>query len=203
MKLFFEDLWGGTTNRWRWGRWGTAPETAMNNSVVPEIAKKMSGLLRDLKLDLSEWHRVAMLALRYFTFEALEIQHTCCQMPDEVCKLSENDIADIEDENRKEIELLEVTIQDLQRAYRDFEHQDNQADKFTSFLIAEWAPKMQRILADLEANQMTEDERLQAEEIGVRWQPAKEDDELEEEDMGNIEYWLRELDKIMPDEKDT
>ncbi|KAJ3579339.1 hypothetical protein NPX13_g1225 [Xylaria arbuscula] len=197
MKLFFEELWGTTTER---SRSIFAPEAPIENSAVPEIAKKMSGLLRDLKLDLSEWHRVAMLALRYFTFEALEIQHTCCRVPLRVRELSEDDIADIEEENREKIELLETTLQDLHHAYCDFEHEDNHGGKVTSFLTAEWAPRMQRILADQEAMKMTEDERVQAEQIGVRWRPAGEDDE--KVDRGNLEYWLRRLDEIMPDERD-
>ncbi|KAK5635392.1 hypothetical protein RRF57_011104 [Xylaria bambusicola] len=173
------------------------PELLITSSSVPIMAKIISSFLRNLTVDLSKWDRVVALALRYFTFETLELQHTCCNIPYEECQLSEEEIMEIEDENRQKLDRLELLLQDFQVGYSSFEIPDGQGDKFTSFLNTEWSPRMQQELADMEALQMTEDEKLRAEEIGVRWGPEPE--VRNKREPSNFEYWLKELDEIIPE----
>ncbi|KAI0553642.1 hypothetical protein F4679DRAFT_529966 [Xylaria curta] len=55
---------------------------------------------------------------------------------------------------------------------------------------------MNRILANIEAIQLTEKDKLKAEEIGVRWQSTLEDED--EQDISNLGYWMKRLDEITP-----
>ncbi|KAI0863793.1 hypothetical protein F4860DRAFT_501756 [Xylaria cubensis] len=197
MKMFFQMIWRmSKTTRdgdvsWECGLRGS-------DSIL-KIAEMISNFLRSLALDLSQWDRVTTLALRYFTFQVLDLRHTCCSMPWRECELSDDDIAEIEDENWVQLDLLEHLLRDFQVAYDGFESQSSQGDKFTSFLTVEWAPKMQQTLADQEAIQLTAYEKMEAERIGVRWQPEPEVQDKREYDRGNLEYWMKELDSIMPE----
>ncbi|KAI0421685.1 hypothetical protein F5X98DRAFT_389923 [Xylaria grammica] len=193
MKVFFEILWQNTTGRIRCC---AKQGPSMESTSIPEIAGKISDSLQNFALDLSRWERVARLALRYFTFEALELRHTCCRTPPSSNELSEEEIVEIEDEDRETLELLELLLQDFQIAYRAFKNQDGYGDKFTNFLTKEWAPRMQKELADIEAIRLTADEKRKAEEIGVRWQPVLEHEG--EEEIKDLNYWLKKLDEIMP-----
>ncbi|KAI1420862.1 hypothetical protein F5Y12DRAFT_85019 [Xylaria sp. FL1777] len=197
MKLFFRMIWR-MSKITREGDIGW-PCGLRGSDSIPKIAERISSLLRSLALDLSQWDRVTTLALRYFTFEVLDLRHTCCFMPWGECELSDDDIGEIEDENRVQLDLLELLLQDFQVAYDRFESQDSQGDKFTSFVTAEWAPKMQQTLADQEAIQLTAYEKMEAERIGVRWQPEPEVQNKRKYDMGDLEYWIEELDNIMPE----
>ncbi|RWA09811.1 hypothetical protein EKO27_g5279 [Xylaria grammica] len=117
-------------------------------------------------------------------------------MPFPSKKLSEEEVVEIEDEDWEKLDLLELLLQDFQIAYRAFENQDRHGDKFTNFLTKEWAPRMQKELADIEAIQLTADEKRKAEEIGVQWQPVLEHEG--EEEIKDLNYWLKKLDEIMP-----
>ncbi|GAW24011.1 hypothetical protein ANO14919_135900 [Xylariales sp. No.14919] len=192
-KVFFEMLWENTTGR---TRHDDEQEPSMKSSSVPGIAGKISDSLQNFALDLSRWERVTRLALRYFTFEVLELRHTCCRMPHPSNELSEEEIVEIEDEDWEKLDLLELLIQDFQIAYRVFENQDGHGDKFTNFLTKEWAPRIQKELASVEAIQLTADEMRKAEEIGIQWQPILEDED--EEETRDLNYWLKKLDEIMP-----
>ncbi|KAI0439419.1 hypothetical protein F4803DRAFT_568563 [Xylaria telfairii] len=194
MKSLFEKIWEKSTDRWRISE----IQAPIKSSSIPKTAGKISSFLRGLALDLSKWDRLPMLALRYFTFEVLDLHHTCCRMLYEGCGLSKDDIADIEDDNREQIDLLKRLLQEFQVSFRNYDYQDSQGDKFTSFLTTEWSARMQEILADLEVVPLTAENRQQAEDIGVRWQPAWKD--KEQEDTKDIKYWLKWLDEVMPDE---
>ncbi|KAI1127598.1 hypothetical protein F5Y10DRAFT_242571 [Nemania abortiva] len=191
MKVFFKHIWQITTSRR-----GTPYEKeiiVLESISFPDIGKKISNLFKSLSIDLSEWERVTRLALRYFTFETLGLQHTCCELPKIQPEWSEEEIMEIEDENREKLDLLELLLQDFQIAYGSFESQDGQGDRFTNFITAVWSPKIQQVLADMETFQLTANDKLKAEEIGVRWEPA-----LDNPDMGELEHLLKKLDGMLP-----
>ncbi|KAI1349286.1 hypothetical protein F5Y01DRAFT_187508 [Xylaria sp. FL0043] len=196
MKAFFRDIWQLDEVV---GERRSEPEISIESTSIHGIAETISESLQSLGLDLSKWDRVVMLGLRYFTFEALELQHTCCRVPWKESKFSEEEIAEIEEEHRERLNLLELLLEDFQIAYCNFKNPDGKGDKFTSFLTEEWSPTMQQALAGLEAIQLTAEEKKKAEEIGVRWQSVLEDTiEGDIEDHGSLEYWLERLDEIMP-----
>ncbi|KAI1271258.1 hypothetical protein F5Y07DRAFT_404568 [Xylaria sp. FL0933] len=196
LKAFFRELWqyDEITRGRRY-----EPKVPIDSTSIDDIAETISDILQMLALDLSKWDRVIMLGLRYFTFEALELQHTCCRVPWKESALSEKEIAEIEEEHRERLNLLEVLLEDFQIAYCNFKNPDEKGDKFTSFLTEEWSPRMQEALVGLEAIQLTAEEKKKAEEIGVRWQSVSEDTVAEDiEDLDSLEYWLKRLDEIMP-----
>ncbi|KAI0532208.1 hypothetical protein GGR58DRAFT_491002 [Xylaria digitata] len=194
MKALFEIIWAYITNTSVHIR---VRVTSIESTSIVDIAEKISKFLRSFALDLSKWDRVTKLGLRYFTFEVLELRHTCCHMPFTEHNLPEEDIMEIEDEDREKLDLLERLLQDFQIAYCNFKLQDGQGDAFTNFLTTEWSTRMQQELARIESIRLTPDERLKAEEIGIRWGPVLEDEE-DEEDEESLDYWLKRLDEIMP-----
>ncbi|KAI1736874.1 hypothetical protein F4680DRAFT_430391 [Xylaria scruposa] len=192
MKIFFKQTWHLATGRWN----PNQQKKAKNKPLFPKIAENISNSLKGLVLDLSEWDRVARLALRYFTFEALDLRHTCCQMPEIQYELSDEEIVEIEDEDREKLDLLEILLEDFQIAYSSFKSQDRHEYGFTDFLTTEWSPRMEPVLADIEAIQLTENDKLKAEEIGVQWQSTLEDED--EQDTNDLGYWVKILDEFMP-----
>lgn len=79
---------------------------------------------------------------------------------------------------------------------------------FTEFLTSYWGPRMHDVLAELHAAELTEEEMRAAESIGVTWhdespplEELEEEEEEEEEDdiisRDQMEYWVRELNKIV------
>ncbi|KAI0427057.1 hypothetical protein F5Y09DRAFT_350725 [Xylaria sp. FL1042] len=190
MKALFKQAWQGITG------YGSRPKISIESNLIPRIAEEISDHLQMLALDLSKWDRVIMLGLRYFTFEALELEHTCCQMPWGESEWSQEDIVEIEDVNRERLSLLELLLEDFRIAYCNFESQDKQGDKFTNFLTKEWSPRMQQALVDLEAVKLTSEGSLKAEEIGIRWAPVLEEEEDDESE--DLKYWLKMLDEMMP-----
>lgn len=93
---------------------------------------------------------------------------------------------------------------------------------FTEFLTSYWGPRMHDVLAELHAAELTEEEMRAAESIGVTWhdespsleeleeeseeeseeeESEEEEEEEEEEDdiisRDQMEYWVRELNKIV------
>ncbi|KAI0505907.1 hypothetical protein F5B22DRAFT_490884 [Xylaria bambusicola] len=195
MKLFLRRAWDRSIHH-AYAHHTYNPEQLITSSSVPNIATSISSFLRNLTVDLSKWDRVVALALRYFTFQTLDLQHTCCNVPYEG-SLSEQEIMEIEDENREQLDRLELLLGELQLGYSNFKSPDVQGDKFTSFLTAEWSPRMQQELADMEAIRMTEDEKLKVEELGVRWGPEPE--VRNEGESSDLDIWLKELDKIIPE----
>ncbi|KAI0438470.1 hypothetical protein F4803DRAFT_97965 [Xylaria telfairii] len=153
MKVFFEEIWQTITSE----------KKAIESSLVPEIAVSVSNFLQSLALDLSKWDKVTELALRYFTFEGMELKHTCCRMLLKGCEWSEEEIMEIEDEYREKLDLLELLLQYFQVADRSFESQGGQGDKFTSFLITERSPRVHHELANIETIQLTAYEKSKAE----------------------------------------
>lgn len=55
---------------------------------------------------------------------------------------------------------------------------------------------MESVLTDLEAVKMTQDELRAAEDIGVKWSAVEEESEEDGEDDTQLDYWVKELDKI-------
>ncbi|KAI0964920.1 hypothetical protein F4678DRAFT_486032, partial [Xylaria arbuscula] len=182
MKIYFEQLWERASGNGICRHQPYLRRILIKSSSVPSIAEKNSNFLQDLTLDLSRWDRVAELAGRYFTFEALELQHTCCEVPWKELEWTEEEILEIENEYRHKLNLLELLLEDFQIAYYNFENQDRQQGKFTDFLTVEWAPRIKR----------------KAEEIGVRCQPVSEDEDNKGSE--DLDDWLGKMDEIMPAE---
>ncbi|SCV48891.1 uncharacterized protein FFB14_10588 [Fusarium fujikuroi] len=126
--------------------------------------------------------------LRYITFCALGLRHTCCKL---VHKNS-NDISD--DEEIREIHEEDAAyIQILEELMSDFEKEYENRTDLAIFLTVVWVPKMKDIWAKLNSMELTSEEIRSAETIGVIWEVCESEDTWgsEEGEYINPESWAR------------
>lgn len=190
MKVFLEYTWIITTHRWR----HQDDKGPLESASVPAIAQKISEFLSKTTPNLS--NAVSNLALRYFTFEVLDLRHTCCEMPYRESTWSAEEIEEIADEDHEKLELFELLLRRFQAQYLYFQNHDETGHKLASFLTTQWSPGMQQVLADAEVIELTEEEKRKAKEVGVQWELVSE--KKIKEEKKDLDYWLRRLDKILP-----
>jgi hypothetical protein len=144
-------------------------------------------------------------AIRYATFGALGLVHTCCNAyyvthyGDNLVKRDDVDI--INEEQAPLLDTLEALVEEFEERAIEFMKTDLSGNcLFRQFWVVYWKVRMNEELEKLEGNKLTDAERLGAEAIGVRWAHSQW-----EADTGNPyseedpEYWFYELDKICPE----
>lgn len=197
-KTLFENIWDVSGYEFRRN---DEDDELPGSLLVPNFAERVSKLLQNFPLDISPWPRLSKLGLRYFAFEMLGLRHTCCELRSFMsyritCRLTSEEVEEIQDEECEKLGVLEQLVEDFNIQYDEFENKDKEGDKFTNFLTSHWAAKMQDVLADSEARELTARERREAEEVGVRWDISPK--EIVEEPIKDFEYWMKKLDEIAP-----
>jgi hypothetical protein len=133
-------------------------------------------------------------ALRYITYTALGIRHSCCDPYS--YDMSEDEV---EDEEYK-LELLEELLCEFEEAFMViFQGPDQGFTSLAAFWQRTWVGRMSEVLDRLEGSDLPDDERRGAEEIGVVWdKPRPESPGV----IGNphrtttLDFWMYELEKI-------
>ncbi|KAI1857589.1 uncharacterized protein JN550_013158 [Neoarthrinium moseri] len=121
-----------------------------------------SYFLRRLAVELTLWKHVSTSALRYFTFQALDLRHTCdCRKNGK--PYSDDEINEMHEEDRVSLGLLDELVDEFTTELHD------SGDTFARFLNRYWVGRMETVLHDLEEAKMTADQVLAAEQVGVRW----------------------------------
>ena len=114
------------------------------------------------------WDWLAKEIIRVRTFQELELRHTCCfdseEGPMRIVKFEEEERAEIQDEDKDKIELLESLLLDFE------EHRG--AEDLISFLEGYWAVRMDQVLK--EQDHRVDEEGLR--EIGVVLEESVDDD---------------------------
>ncbi|KAK6064122.1 hypothetical protein SCUP234_13127 [Seiridium cupressi] len=165
-----------------------------------------SEYLRSFWSDLGPVH--IKEAVRYLTFRALEIKHTCYHRPeddwhvfDEAERKSEDEIEHIQNEQAELICLLEQLIYEFEgKIDKILENDSTEPDGIIAFWIGCWLDRMQDEIEKLAGNNVPDDKRRGAEELGVVWHDSvyASDSEPDEEPK-TVEDLLRKLDEIVPD----
>lgn len=198
-KAVFDNIWNYATEYKFFGYSRRVGDFASPRStLVSGFAAKVSELLQNFPLDMSVWIKMSKSGLRYFAFSMLDLRHTCCNIyavgGPRLFTLEEVD--EIRDEEHERLGVLEQLVREFEERYDTFQNTEKQGDKFTNFLTAHWAPKMEQVLADLELRDLSAQELRAAEEVGVIWD--KPPTQVAEEPVKDFEYWMRELDNIAP-----
>ncbi|KAH7141998.1 hypothetical protein EDB81DRAFT_899466 [Dactylonectria macrodidyma] len=151
--------------------------------------------------DLEVRHHTA--ALRYLTFTALHIPHTCCDpyynRAWRRCRaLFPEDVSEVEDEHAYELALLEELLGEFEREIiAILQNPDWKITDLVAFWKRTWVSRMWDILGRLHGSDLEDDERRGAEKIGVIWdrtQPPKVQDNPYEK--RTLDFWKYELEKI-------
>jgi hypothetical protein len=148
-------------------------------------------------------------AMRFLTFEALEIRHTCC-FPS-VLPVGGHAVVDLDEFDDDD----DVVLDAFHRLFGVFQHDlRNRAANMISwpaslvqFWNEVWPARLAAEKEALAAIGMSDVEMKRAEELGVVWEEEPEvqgcetipDPSPNPYDMNQIEYWYHELDSIAPE----
>ncbi|RYP06294.1 hypothetical protein DL765_009565 [Monosporascus sp. GIB2] len=134
-------------------------------------------------------------ALRYLTFTALGIRHSCCH-PYYVKMFKD----EVEDGQAYELALLEELLCEFEgELIAILQDADRGIPDLTGFWKRTWVRRMREVLDHLEGSDLTDDERRRAEEIGVVWDKVGPKPPRA---IGNpyrrntLDHWLYELEKV-------
>ncbi|KAJ4248391.1 hypothetical protein NW762_012727 [Fusarium torreyae] len=167
--------------------------------------KKLINLFNEGGCELANRPWVDSAILRYYTFVMLDLRHVCCCLVPKgkvLDPLPEEECRDIREEDSTRLDLLE-------RLVNEFKNERGHYTDIMSFMQEYWVPKMRMVERDLASSILTEEQRREAEAIGVIWDtygphpPPCSNIEMETEQGGEIiselEKALRELDEIATD----
>lgn len=69
--------------------------------------------------------------------------------------------------------------------------------ELAGFLTSCWATRMAEVQAEMTAARLTEEQRRDAERLGVKWDTSYDEEEVKEvEDRSSLEYWVKRLDEV-------
>ncbi|KAL2129428.1 hypothetical protein VTI74DRAFT_7822 [Chaetomium olivicolor] len=141
-------------------------------------------------------------ALRFFTYTALGIRHTCCS--DYSHHLEEDytppgTMEDVQADHPYEIQLLEELLDEFESQITPILLNPEQGvAELVKFWKNTWADRLIDVRSSLEGSALTDEERRAAEDIGVVWDqpapPATPTSNPYPEYI--IEYWFHELEQI-------
>ena len=143
-----------------------------------------------------------LASLRYMTFAALDIPHTCCGVfLGDDC--SAEDVEEIQSEHEHELGLLEGLLEELgAQMVEILQNPDRGLDGLNEFWERTWIGRVTKTQQHLDGSDVSDTERQHAEDIGVVWDEAPSPEPSEESRVnwwyysGGWKYWVAELEKI-------
>ncbi|KAK7941450.1 uncharacterized protein PG986_013837 [Apiospora aurea] len=138
--------------------------------------------------------------IRYLTFRALGATHTCCSRRGG--PLDAEAAEDVKEEERVVLEVHERLVSDFEREFSaTVETLPLNIGQFESFWRGYWRPRIEEEVAGLERDDLPQDVKRGAEEVGVIWDvPKPAPSRKPPVNKRTWEYWFAELDKIVPPE---
>ncbi|GAM37334.1 hypothetical protein TCE0_023r07174 [Talaromyces pinophilus] len=169
---------------------------AKDTGLTSRLIQKISLFLKYFGSDLEVRHHTA--ALRYLTYTALGIPHTCC-IP-YYKWLYGLDAEEVENEHAYEMGLLEELMGDFERQIiAIYQGPRWKVSDLIDFWEHTWARRMREILDRLEGGDLGDEESHKAEEIGVIWdEPRHKAPKAAGNPYGKdtLDHWIYELEKI-------
>jgi hypothetical protein len=144
-----------------------------------------------------------LASLRFLTFAALGIPHTCCKVRRPGYHPYPGDeVKELEEEYADELALLEELLEEFEREVADiFGDPGKGLPDLMVFWRKAWASRIREERWRRSGDALSEGERRKAEDIGVVWsgpQPAVEEGSKESNPYPDSEFlhWFYELEKI-------
>jgi len=141
-------------------------------------------------------------ALRFLTFEALQMRHTCCTPEGGAehyfWRCPPRDVNEEADEEPGyDLMVLEELLEEFDREVAGIlQDQDRGIDLLVEFWERTWVNRVTEARDRLEGDQLSDDERRRAEEIGVVWDRPAPEVTGNPFSKDTEDYWFYELDKI-------
>jgi hypothetical protein len=166
-----------------------------------KLRKAFNRTTQALPPDVFGLPKIPLASLRFLTFEALGIRHTCCYCYSQLRGDSFGDGYDEEDlqELREEDSCL---VEILAELMQEFETRYNPADEnLPQFVERYWTHRMEEVLEEMDACKLSDEQKRKLEEIGVNlYEEREETPQVEEtptEEKLDLNYWLRRMDQIV------
>ncbi|KAI1427396.1 hypothetical protein F5Y12DRAFT_712201 [Xylaria sp. FL1777] len=140
-----------------------------------------------------------IIILRRMTFDGLRLTHTCCNFWVWHKSLrSSEEVDEIILEQRSLLTLFDDMLVEFDKAA----HEDKDGvplivQDSEEFWMRRWLPRMEETLDGLDGDDLTAEERLAAEAVGVQWDVQSDQDEEEDEDQWSPEYVMKEVKRIL------
>ncbi|RYP66067.1 hypothetical protein DL769_006129 [Monosporascus sp. CRB-8-3] len=128
-------------------------------------------------------------------------QHTCCKewwLRGAFAPLGYDfeEIREVEEEQAALLKILEDLVEEFEgKSMGILEETTETLASLGEFWTGYWCERLENVLEDLNSATISDEERLAAERIGVRWYD-KPDEGPDEEDKSDIRYWYRRIDEI-------
>ncbi|KAF5624603.1 uncharacterized protein FTJAE_10196 [Fusarium tjaetaba] len=163
--------------------------------TLTDNARSLLASIQDLidrEDEIHSWMPRAIL--RYSTFCALGLRHTCCNLANggSCAEMNSDDIDEIHDEDSDMLQLLEELVSDFGDGYGSL-------STLSTFLQEVWLPKMEEVYRDINHRKLTEAELKQAEDYGVKLESVEDKPVLWNDLPIGLEGWMRRLDDIAAD----
>jgi hypothetical protein len=161
-----------------------------NLQTIKRLSDGLQAFVSEEELSCS-W--IPEAVLRYLTFSALGLRHTCCVLDNCDCDdyLDPEEINEIHEEDSATLQLLE-------RLVAEFQADCARTVALGPLLRDGWLPKMTEVLEEIDSQRLTEEELRKAEDFGVSWE-QEQSWESEDEGPNDLEGWMKKLDDIAPD----
>ncbi|TXC03302.1 hypothetical protein FocTR4_00000113 [Fusarium oxysporum f. sp. cubense] len=181
---------------------GTPEVSGIHENPLSKPLARFIVYLEHFSCYLEPRHHYA--TLRYITYTALGIHHSCCVHKYTRCLMYDNPFHSVEDgfeddESHKLALLGDLLDQFEENITSILKDPERGIRDLINFWERIWVGRMSEVLCHLEGSELPDDERRAAEEIGVVWGKVGPDPPGEMENpyqSSTIEYWLYELRKI-------
>lgn len=163
------------------------------------LAHKLSWYIRRHGSNMTLQHHKE--SIRFITFEALSIQHTCCNAGCglRVPNYDEDNVQEIEEDQASVLENLEQLVLDLEDKVTEILGRES-ADTLTAlseFWMGYWCERIGEVLNELDGCEISPDEKAGAEVLGVKWENnTPVEIQTVKEDESDINYWYRLINEI-------
>ncbi|KAI5920499.1 hypothetical protein F4810DRAFT_682826 [Camillea tinctor] len=178
------------------------------------ITEIVSLYLMDFWSELSPHHYGA--AIRYLTFSALEISHTCCRpslfgYPE---YLTDAEIDEIQDEEKHVLDVFAKLLQDFELKVSALAlSKPDGPEEFIEFLKDYWLKRTTEVLDSINGDDLCEEERQASRQLGIIWNDDDDDNDGDGDDDDDdnsqssdasynpyhrviLDYWYAKLDIV-------
>lgn len=164
------------------------------------LVQKLSWYIRHHGSNMALQHHKE--CIRFMTFEALAIQHTCCAAGSHsyhVPNYDDEDVGEIEEDQAYVLETLEHLVLDFEDKVTEILERES-VDTLTAlaeFWTGYWCERIGEVLNELDDCEISPDEKAGAEMLGIRWENnAPVEKQIPKEDKSDINYWYRRINEI-------
>lgn len=180
-----------------------------DNDQLEVWIKPMDGFYSGCGIELTALTFKA--AIRYVTFHALKLSHTCCDTGHLTYGyatrggntwLDKDEVKTINEEQAHLLKLHEELVAEFQeKAFEYIKKESDGSPRFPVFWDEYWIGRMKEELQKLKGANLTDEERRGAEDIGVHWcePPVDKSRATNPYDRDTVEHWFFKLDSVCPE----